>query len=173
MAFLNLVNYLVKPLLSPVMPQINCSIGSGSLLRKSTHVMPSRKIGSSGVFSQSGRITGITGHSRFTNCRRKAASSASCQGPTPFFPTNTAADLIFLICLRPRIGFSRWLCSDWHSVPQRLAYNINQRTNKESHSDNNNHFHAYNSFNRFISLRIFLLIRIRVMIKTTMSKISA
>src|SRR2546421_4954521 len=60
--------------------------------------MLSRKGGSSGAFSQSGRIAGITGQSRFTNCRRKAYSSLSCQGPRPFLPTKTAADLILPIC---------------------------------------------------------------------------
>src|SRR5947209_18329778 len=60
--------------------------------------MLSRKGGSSGAFSQSGRIAGITGQSRFRNCRRKAYSSLSCQGPLPFLPTKTAADLILPIC---------------------------------------------------------------------------
>src|SRR2546423_13387546 len=60
--------------------------------------MLSRKGGSSGAFSQSGRIAGITGQSRFTSCRRKAYSSLSCQGPLPFLPTKTAADLILPIC---------------------------------------------------------------------------
>src|SRR6202043_1993108 len=82
----------------PVIPHTNRSIGSGSCLRKSTHVIPLRKIGNSGTWGESGSKVGITGQPRFTNSLRKAYNSCFCQGPRSFLLTNTAADLIFPIC---------------------------------------------------------------------------
>src|SRR5439155_10623595 len=84
----------------PVIPHFNCIMGSGSCFRKSTHVIPCKKMGKSGSLSFGASLskTGITGHFRFTNCWSNAYISISCQGPLPFAPTKTAADLISPIC---------------------------------------------------------------------------
>ena len=84
------------------MPHINRLIESDSFSRKSTHLIPSKKRGSLGFLGASGRRTGITGQARLTNSRKNASISTCCQGPMPSFPTNTAADLICLICFSKR-----------------------------------------------------------------------
>src|SRR5437870_5266566 len=54
----------------PVIPHINCSIGAGSCLRKSTQPIPSKKMGSFGCLEALARITGMTEQPRFTNLHR-------------------------------------------------------------------------------------------------------
>ena len=88
----------------PVIPKINCSIGSGLLLLKSTHVLPFKNIGRVGIFSIFSSNTGITGHFLSINSLKYASISSSCHGPIPLELTNTAAAPIFAIC------FSNSLC---------------------------------------------------------------
>ena len=89
---------LYRPLRLPVIPHSNLSIGSSSVLRKSTHVMPCKKMGKFGSVGAPSNSTGITGHLRLTNSRKNAFNSCCCQGPIPSLPTKTAADLILPIC---------------------------------------------------------------------------
>nr|WP_251955903.1 hypothetical protein [Nostoc commune] len=92
--------------LFPVIPQINCPIGSGSGWRKSTQWNRFMNLGTVFISSsgQPGRITKPIRSFRCTNSTRNSFISISAHGPTPDEPINMAAALICEIIV------SSWSC---------------------------------------------------------------
>ncbi len=71
-----------------VIPQISCSIGSGTALRKSAQLNSARDGGNFVGVSESS--TGIAGTRRCTNCSMKAEICSACPRSMAYLPTHTA-----------------------------------------------------------------------------------